>query len=306
MRKVFVFVLLLFTQNFCWALDDACTKPKEYTVDKRCYVTDAQKKEKPYNAVVGLVDKNGVYCTGTIVSTGNELYLYTAKHCTDHNGNGDSDYSLTIKTQDGKRYVVYKDTVGTYSIPTDKKQYSDWAVYKIKQTGLQSVNLAQKPSELFPENFVLSIGYGGLKVMSDHEIKKFKENYIEWLISKGATRENIEKHPKLYGFKNGGVNGLDDIVEHYINGLDYSYRKYIFGDENKLKVSRCRYKFYDNEYVGCQVWGGNSGGGIFDFYGDLMAITTRGNNDIGGNTHANATYGINVVQQNLKETRRRK
>ena len=38
---------------------DHCTNPKEYTIDKRCYVTDEQKKEKPYNAVVALVHDDG-------------------------------------------------------------------------------------------------------------------------------------------------------------------------------------------------------------------------------------------------------
>ena len=55
-----------------------------YTIDRRCYVTDEQKKNSPYNAVVALIDNEGdAYCTGTVMkqlSTG-KLYVRTAKHC---------------------------------------------------------------------------------------------------------------------------------------------------------------------------------------------------------------------------------
>ena len=46
---------------------DSCTNPSEYTIDRRCYVTDKQKQQKPYNATVGLIDVDGyIYCTGTL------------------------------------------------------------------------------------------------------------------------------------------------------------------------------------------------------------------------------------------------
>ena len=43
----------------------------------------------------------------------------------------------------------------------------------------------------------------------------------------------------------------------------------------------------------CQGWGGNSGGGIFDENGNIMAIVTLGNYQIGGAEHATITGGIN-------------
>ena len=35
---------------------DHCTNPTEYTIDRRCYVTDKQKQQKPYNAVVEVLN----------------------------------------------------------------------------------------------------------------------------------------------------------------------------------------------------------------------------------------------------------
>ena len=66
MKKYITISLLLFVPFMSMAADH-CTNPKEYTVDKRCYVTDEQKKEKPYNAVVALIDNVDPYFTGTIV-----------------------------------------------------------------------------------------------------------------------------------------------------------------------------------------------------------------------------------------------
>ena len=52
MRRIILFLLFLAVPVNLLA-EDACTNPDKYTIDKRCYVTDEQKKEKPYNAVVG-------------------------------------------------------------------------------------------------------------------------------------------------------------------------------------------------------------------------------------------------------------
>ena len=86
MKRIFMFLLLMIFSTTCFALDDACTKPSAYTMDKRCYVKSSDKTKKPYNAVVSLAGIDGkFFCTGTIVKYNNKLYLYTAKHCTDVN-----------------------------------------------------------------------------------------------------------------------------------------------------------------------------------------------------------------------------
>ena len=143
MRKLFASLLCLLTMPAV-ALDDACTKPKEFTVDKRCYVTAAQRMQKPFNATVALIDDGQTYCTGTIVkgfdgynntkATAKDkdtIFLYTAKHCTDNDGDGKPDANLKIKLQDGSTYMVKLAYSGDYDISTDKNKRGDYALYTI-------------------------------------------------------------------------------------------------------------------------------------------------------------------------------
>lgn len=61
---------------------DGCVHPEQYTIDRRCYVTDVQKERLPYNTVVALVEDGIKYCTGTIIKDENgDLYVYTARLC---------------------------------------------------------------------------------------------------------------------------------------------------------------------------------------------------------------------------------
>ena len=57
------------------------------------------------------------------------------------------------------------------------------------------------------------------------------------------------------------------------------------GNNSKLKLSHCTYSGTGRK-IGCQGWGGNSGGPIFDDRGNIMGIHTRGNRIIGGSEHA--------------------
>ena len=62
MKKIIMTSLFAF-MSFASMAADHCTDPTNYKVDKRCYVTDEQKKVAPYNAVVALVNDDGwVYC----------------------------------------------------------------------------------------------------------------------------------------------------------------------------------------------------------------------------------------------------
>ena len=317
-KQIIVFLSCLIVSFNLWA-KDACTNPDEYTVDKRCYVTDEQKKEKPYNAVVALVDGSGVYCTGTIISKDNKLYLYTAKHCTDLNGDKLSDSSLRIKTQKGKKLTVSKNNVGSNNLP-DKGSVSskgDWAIYDIETKDLDSVNITtnKKISDTKKTNEVYNaaydtrvVGYGLLKIMSDAEIQKFKDNYISWLKKNGFTDEDINAVPGLFGVISGsGVNVGNDIVSKYIEEMNDSNFNRIFKDE-KLKQSRCKYvsastsKTTDkNYYFGCQGFGGNSGGGLFDNDGNLMAIASLGETAVGSEHHGKLIGSVSVLQP--KETK---
>ena len=66
-----------------------------------------------------------------------------------------------------------------------------------------------------------------------------------------------------------------------------AYFRDLFLDK-KLKVSHC-YFTSSGDSVGCQIWGGNSGGGVFDDDGKLMGILTGYEAIIGGKNHAKAS-----------------
>lgn len=294
MRRIFAFLSCLITMP-AMAFDDACTKPNKFTVDKRCYVTESQKKTKPFNATVALVDGQFPYCTGTIVKgyhgyNGNKateqekntIYVYTAKHCTDSNNDGKSDTNLEIKLQDGTIYTIEFARAGRYNTISDTNIEGDYALYTIKNapTNIPYTEISDKwgygsirgiPARL--------VGYGTLKIMSDAEIDKFKKKYASFLKSQGQN-SNV-------GMYNGGVITNSTYGEMFLDFLkqkEYAYGSDLFNN-NLLKVSECNYSG-TGYMLGCQEWGGNSGGGIFDSNGKLLGILTRGNRVIGGDEHA--------------------
>ena len=267
---------------------DHCTNPTEYTVDKRCYVTDKQKRTKPYNAVVALVldDGESHYCTGTIVKDPDgKPYLYTAKHCTvDENYMVRSE--LTIKLQDGRKLSVTIHKVGDYDIEHNKNVRGDWAIYSIVNSDVPMVEKSTKReigvAPLEPYYDARVVGYGALKIMSDAEIAEFQSRYLTYL--KDEKNIDAKGDENVYGFYRGGVNTRDP---YFINFLtkEYDYWSSLKNDASKLKLSHCKYSATGRN-VGCQGWGGNSGGPIFDNRGNIMGIYTRAWSNIGGSRHA--------------------
>ncbi len=285
MKKYIIISLLLFIPFLAMAADH-CTNPKEYTVDKRCYVTDKQKKEKPYNAVVALIKNVDPYCTGTIVKGKNgKPYLYTAKHCT-----ADKDKavkpSLQIKLQDGRKLEVTKNNVGNYDIAKDINFAGDWAVYSIEQSNIPMVEkttkikIGREPFEI-PYDAKM-VGYGALEIMSDKEISEFRNKYIKYLKDKKNVKTKGTEAD--YGFRDDGIS----YRNAYVKGFVYSNTAYLkASDYRKLKVSICKY-LSTGKAKGCQGWGGNSGGPIFDSDNKIIGIHTRGSGIIGGEHHAGA------------------
>ncbi|MBR4806327.1 MAG: hypothetical protein IKZ64_00735, partial [Alphaproteobacteria bacterium] len=231
--KKYIIASLLVCIPFISMAADHCTNPSEYTIDKRCYVTNDQKKQKPYNAVVGLISTYGgwlrnklnksTFCTGTIArwdrgfvhkeAPDSNWYLFTAKHCTDQNGDGISDRNLRIKLQDGDEYDVTLVTAGNYDINKDSNVSEDWAIYSLPVNPFKEStdpyvenvyrNMVQyhgrevsTPNDKIPWIYADSnatrdnrpvrlIGYGSLKIMNDNEIEEFNEKYIAALEKAG-------------------------------------------------------------------------------------------------------------------------
>ena len=344
----------------CLGLDDACTKPSEFTIDKRCYVTNEQKKTYPYNTVVALlkkVKKGNVYtktinCTGTIIRESDGIKrVYTAKHCTDLNGDKVVDKTITIKTHDGDEYnatnedIQPTDAYGNYNLAEKTLSSGDWAKYTLfdvpddlpfttfttRHSGTLGKLEATAENSSVPEILFMPlflgkaflgdnkynaqvVGYGSLKIMNDAEIQDFKDKYTEFLkTSLAAAAKEVHKNDGLSEDKmqekieyykeddynrgvmnDGSVHTRNPIVEEFIygalkNALSGDDYVEFFEDGEQLKTSLCQLNV-DGYKQGCQSWGGNSGGPIFDKDGRLMGIHTRGNGIIGGEHHAGRDY----------------
>ncbi len=274
---------------------DRCTNPDEYTIDRRCYVTDEQKKTKPYNAVVRIED-----CTGTIVRKSNTSYVYTAKHCMSNvENNRDVMIDLSYATlPDGRRFYLTVNNHGNYSKyfeqlgarDTDFHWDGDWAIYNIENSLPDIPYVSESDGQGLLWDDARIIGYGTLKIMSDTEIQKFKEMYASYLTEVMDVTDH--DHNIRYGFRiiDEGVYFDNTQVQRFVNKFltDTEYFQTTFND-GELKVSECKYSRSGDE-IACQTWTGNAGGGIFDGDGDIMGIHLR-NDDliIGGKDHATST-----------------
>lgn len=297
MKKYIIISLLLFIPSLAMAVDH-CTNPKEYTADKRCYVTDEQKKEKPYNAVVALVDGNYVYCTGTIRDYKGKLYVYTAIHCVFDKSRNDTKDNIEVQTQDGTRITVFKHKQGdrdmTKGLVHDRS--GDWIIYKIpdEYKNLSSTSFSNKSRNSGNTYAARVVGYGALKIMSDADISYFKSKYVTWLKDKKGITSNGEE--TAYGWAYEGVYTHNVYANNFVNYLrsaEKSYYNSIFMTMSILKQSFCRFTGAGVQ-KGCQLWGGNSGGGVFDDQGNLMGILTGYLRVIGGKLHAASGGSVNV------------
>ena len=270
--KYIILPLLLFIP-FVSMADDHCTNPNEYTIDKRCYVTDEQKETAPYNASVALVKnvdgKYENYCSGTIVKGPDGTpYLYTAAHCV---GKRDRVY---FRLPTGSLRLAYLKNIGNAD---DAEQ--DWAILRIFEKDIPMVEISnKKQTEYGSENAYRArvIGYGGLKIMSDEEITEFKTRYANFLKDKYSADDSKSLEYEI----GGGINPIQSFID---DNIYYYYS--LENDSKNLKVSNCKYTNHGSA-INCQAWSGDSGGGVFDKDDKIMAIHTRGVHLIGGKFHA--------------------
>ncbi len=293
MKKIIMASLLVFVPFMSMAADH-CTNPDIYFFDKRCYVTDEQKRTSPYNAVVALVGGSGApYCTGTILNFGGRLVVHTAKHCVVDDAGTLRD-KITVMTQTGKKISVKLKDWGSYDVvnsPLDRSD--DWAYYTISSADGDGIPWASltDPDRLHERNAARVVGYGGLKIMSDGEIKQFKQKYKDYLwAEEGIDSNSIEAQ---YCFSDGGGVCVWSTYGYafweYLYNNERAYYNDIFRNK-RLKVSKCVFTL-DGEAVGCQIWGGNSGGGVFDSDGGLMGVLTGYSGIIGGGWNHSSAAG---------------
>ncbi len=291
MKKYIIMSLLIFVPAIAVA-GDHCTNPGEYTIDKRCYVTDEQKSQKPYNAVVKVENPNKYKynCTGVIIKgEDNTPYLVTAKHCArpaDTSKEFFQPEKVVILLQDGSLYL----TAEPYSFGrTSAENYNkrdDWVVFKFKDEDKEKLkNLALEPKgieKVTPDTYNLNarfVGYSALKIMSDEEIKRLKKEYAEYMFKRHNERVKEDEW--------GGI----EVVTYILDG---NWPELTRDDDYKLKVSDCIYKA--GRYgSGCQGWVGSYGGPILDADGNVLGIVTRTDKyRIGGFKHAEVGNNVNV------------
>ncbi len=296
MKKYMITFSLLFIPFMSIAADH-CTNPSEYTTDRRCYVTDKQKKTKPYNSVVALIDSDGeVFCTGILVAFSSPLalktrFLITAKHCIE-----DSAKPQTVRLQDGRE--LNAKLIKTTDIDTRElgqgASIKDWGIYGFGapvsiSTDIEPVYI--KHQETSNGIDISVVGYGALKIMSDAEISEFKQKYVEYLEQNNLVVGTDVRQRTYPGIRDsdGGIRTNNSTVNDFIynvladNPATYDYGLNIFADEEQLKISKC--KFNDKQDI-CQLWSGNSGGPLFDDKNNLIGIASTGYLIIGGENHA--------------------
>ena len=303
---------------------DHCTNPDEYTIDKRCYVTDEQKKEKPFSASVALIDKLAYdshtftmrYCSGTIIkrygltikNTG--YFVYTAKHCVSDDRQNVRN-QISIETQNGQEFTAELVKVGDYIEEDSATYHGDWAIYRLLPNDVQSNSVFSISKEVGDSYTQIKgmvgkqysdarvIGYGSLPIVSDAEIEDFRTRYLKFLEDQGIDVANAdETQLNDYGVYNHFIS-----VSKEHNKLMSKFNKvtewhtFVNTVDKELKISYCSYSDtmgnHDN-MDSCQIWQGNSGGGIFDNDGNLIGIVTRGYSMVGDAPDVYAVGGGNV------------
>lgn len=228
---------------------------QNYTIDRRCYITDEQKKEFPYNAIVRVVSDTG-HCTGTLVKdNADNLYVYTAAHCMP-----DTNAPLTIKLQDGTTFSATPKWNGVGSVKQDV------AILEVTSENTKSLP-AVKMGQFNSADHFNVVGYGGLAILSDRMIHEIKQNYANHI---GVTKDELESKP--------------EIMERFIKFLekDFGY-VIIFGDADNLKGSfDCSLRpladvvkgksSSSGREIDCQTSKGVSGGPVFDKNNNLVAV----------------------------------
>lgn len=309
MKKIAIFLTIMALHHSAYALDvldnilSYFTDDPKYTIDKRKYVS---RDNAPFSAVVGLYySGKSNFCSGTLTSDG---VIVTAKHCIV--GKGDNSYTPLTQIHinykaDSNVAVNYRlsptadvwNSDGSHNYSDASAPFHDWA-FLVPQKDIKSIVQVSKLTGKGTSDVIVA-GYGALKILSDQEIRKIRQEYAKWLNS----QEGMGYHEStLFGtdlniFSSTGYAFFSEIY----NGLIPGIASDTFKDTDKLKASYCRVTASDTEYneIGCQLWGGNSGGSVFYKYNNkwyLYGVTVNGLSTITNNrdTYARGAHMVPV------------
>lgn len=290
MKKYFLFLLILFCVPTVGMGADSCTNPKEYTIDKRCYVTDVK---KPFDSVVYLVSIVGNYCSGVMIDGDDDKnYIYTATHCVLPDGEPIEKIKKSITVETFSRKIIkakFDKVIGNNQV----------SLYVIGKENLPLAEIGKK--DALGKNIHI-VGYGNFEILSDETIKNFKSEYIDFLSRERFISTNGNEYQ--YGFtsdegiiyNSDGRKGYhNDYIQDFWNFLYIRNRELynnIFGAV-KLKMSTCKYSG-DSYFDGCQAVRGDSGGGVFDENGNVIGIILKAEHVIGGSLNMKLTLISNI------------
>ena len=291
-----VFVLMTMIPSMCWALSDACTNPKEYTIERRCYLTDDAWQHAPYKHVLKMWRKadGKVYCTANMAFG----QIVTARHCIEGYNVSDLKFIAFDGREITVKYVGYENEFAygkhnpfidiVFLTPSEKD--ADF----VKSN---SINTAESINSVTSGSFV-SVGCGALKILSDKEIDLFQRAYAEFLNNTGSR--NTESGQLIS--EDGKTvkllleRGFYEKINPYLIKYGLGTAEDIFTNDGKnIKASLCNgfeWPPRDRKLDGhCQGWKGDSGGGVF-----RVSNGVNKNNILSSNTCNGIVCGMLGVQ----------
>ena len=293
--------LLLVISTTCFAHDDSCTNSAEYTIDRRCYISDTTWQNKPYKHILKMFDNdaNIVFCTANMVAG----KIVTARHCVEN-----KDVSnITFIANTGTRISVQYRYIGTDSTNEYVPVSQDWVILtpKAEFQNFVKENSIYNVADIsnFNGGSFIIMGYGGLKILKDKEIKNLKKAYIEYLQTTDVANSSIKDVETVS--VNQKIGSFRDAITPYLHKYGFISAEDVFMDTNKMKLSICAdvEELSELNMLGakCQVWAGNSGSGLYGIR-NIRTKTDAVRDDLCDNYKDCGFYGVFVISSSFIST----
>jgi hypothetical protein len=206
----------------------------------------------PYNRYVRIVH-DGSTCTGQFVS---KNIILTASHCI----HGSTPYE--IQTSNGAKDSAV--VIGQSNLVRGGD--ADYAL--LKTSSYESPVWFDDIGDASQTGRLSLVGFGNLKIMSDDEIRRARQEYENLFGNDDKNVPNIKWESNNMAF-----------IQRLYNNID---RMIIFDDKN-LKKSECEYRDH-GAYIGsgCLSYHGNSGGGAYVAPQRLIGVVSESDMSIPG------------------------
>ena len=261
------------------------------TIDKREYVTWDTGIYKNYVKI----------CSGSGCGTGQFItskHILTNKHVAECCGI-DKEYECEVYLSDGDyKFAKVIDTGGgldlcKYNRNRDIGYGLDWSIIEITEPGFHHSYFDFQSSKT--GSGFSRAGFGGLKVLTNDDIRNIKIAYEKWL--KKVYPRNTRKRNKVasygadlelgnYSFYDGrDIDGYKSTItyqtffDEFGKLTDKDFYKDYLNDSNNLKVIKnCRITESTHRSINhtCEGWHGDSGSAILDSSNVITGLHNRG------------------------------